>query len=86
MLLLLDPIDQRIDGPGFLAQSPGRRLAMEDIGGDVGIIGGELAPADAAVLQGRAHEGDESRAEGFEALDPHECLAPWSDIRSRTLF
>ncbi len=30
MLLLLDPVDQGIDGPSLLAQDPGCGLAMED--------------------------------------------------------
>ena len=71
VLLLLDAVDERVDGEGIGAEGIGRDLPVEDLGGDVGVVGRELAPTLGAVLGGDADEADEAVAEGLQALDPH---------------
>ena len=78
MLLLLDAVEQRVDGKDVGAQRIGRHLPVQHLGADVGIVGGKLAPALGAAVRCHADEADESGAEGLETRDPHvdgDCLA-----------
>ena len=51
------------------AKRPGRDLAVEDRGSDVGVIGRALPPAERAILRGHPHETDEFVGKGFQPGD-----------------
>src|SRR6185437_1478391 len=71
VLALLDALDERLDGKGVGAERPGRHLAMEDRGGDVGVVGRGLSPAARAGVRGDAHEAHEPVVPGLEPRNLH---------------
>jgi hypothetical protein len=71
MLPLGDRIDQRVDIQRVRAQRPGRNLAVEDLRGDVGVIGRNLPPALGAFIGSHPYEANEFVAESLEAGDLH---------------
>jgi hypothetical protein len=46
-------------------------LPVEDLGRDIGIVGGDLSPALLAGISGDANEADEFIGEGLELADDH---------------
>jgi hypothetical protein len=79
VFLLLDPVEQRIDGKDVATQRIGRHLPVQHLCADVRIVGGKLAPALSAALAGDANEADESVGECLETRDPHidGIARPW---------
>ena len=71
MFALLDGVEQGADVVGVPSERPGRHLPMQHQGGDIRVIGRDLAPALRAILLGDAHEAHERVAERFDALDLH---------------
>jgi len=69
VLALLYYGDEFGDVPGVLAQDPGSHLAMDDLGGDVGVIGRRLSPAEAPVGGRDPHEADELVGVRLDAVD-----------------
>ena len=74
VLALLDAIDQGIDLERVGTERPGGDLTVEDGGGDVGVVGRGLTPADCAGLGGHADEAHELAGEGLEARDLHRAV------------
>ena len=74
MLTLLDASDERVDVERVGAEGPGRDLAVEDGCGDVGIVGGRLAPADGTAVGGQPHEAHEFAGERLQAGDLHQAV------------
>src|SRR5207302_9352820 len=86
VLALLDAIDQGIDIERVGTERPAGDLTVEDGGGDVGVVGRGLTPADCAGLGGRAAEAHELAGEGLAARDPHRAVpAPPPGGRSARL-
>src|SRR5947208_1100523 len=74
VLALLDAIDQGIDLERVGTERPGGDLTVEDGGGDVGVVGRGLTPADRARLGGHPDEAHELVRESLEARDPHRAV------------
>ena len=68
---LRDEAHEFINVESITAQRMGGHLAVEDLGCDVGIIGGKLADALGAVFGRDARDGDFGRGESFELGDFH---------------
>ena len=64
------------------AQRMARHLAVEDLAGDVGIVGRDLAPALVTGIGGDADEADEFVAEGFKLADLQGALPSCQSGRS----
>ena len=74
MLPLLDAGDEPGDIEGVRSECPGGDLAMEHGGGDIGVVGRGLTPADLTGLGRQSHEADELVGEGLELGDPAHDL------------
>ncbi len=82
MLAFGDQRDQSFDIESVRAKGIGRDLAVEDLGGDVGIIGRQLPPTLPAPVGGDADKADIAVREGLQALDFHG-IADGSGLRLR---
>ena len=69
VLLLLDPLHEAENVVGPLPQRMWRNLTVEDLSGDIGIIGGALPPSDGAIIRRRADKTDKLVREGLETRD-----------------
>ena len=71
MFAFWDKRYKRIDIQRIGAQAPFRHLPVENFEGYVSIIGGNLAPALAAVINRYPYKTHVLRTEGFQSLDFH---------------
>ena len=58
---------------GIFAERPGRDLTVHDLGGDVGIVGRGLTPADGAVIAADTDKTNMLVGKGFDCFDFHSC-------------
>ena len=71
VLLLLDPVDERLDVGRVATQHPRHDLSVEHGRRDVGVVGGGLPPTDRARVGRDLDEADELVGEGLELRDLH---------------
>ncbi len=71
---LQDAVYQPIDVERIRAERNGRDLPVQDVGRDVGIVGGNLSPTFCAVVGAHAHDADVGLADKrLDTLDLHIC-------------
>ena len=71
MLPLIDAPQGILEIQRIGAQRMGRHLPMEHLRRQIGVIGGQLAPARRPTFRRRPHDTDEFVAKGLQPRDPH---------------
>jgi hypothetical protein len=71
VLALWDLVAKRLDVECVATERVRRHLAVEDLGGDVGVIRSYLTPPLHSLVGANANESDVRVAEALDAGDPH---------------
>src|SRR5919107_3669724 len=76
MLAVGDEVGQALHVERVVAERVRGDLAVKDEGGDVGVVGRDLAPALRPVVRADPHHGDLAGGERLDARDPHRPPSP----------